>query len=118
MGKFMEKELYRNIETLLNTYTLYKNKTVVQPLLNYEDFTSKEKQIVELVSHGLSNEQIADDLGISITTVKTHLKAIYSKTYLSINPASKYNTIHRVKLILYYLKFKGVLDLKWNIDIS
>ena len=38
MEKFMEKELYRNIETLLNTYTLYKNKTIAQPskeLLNY-----------------------------------------------------------------------------------
>lgn len=118
MEKFMEKELYRNIETLLNTYTLYKNKTIAQPLLNYEDFTSKEKQIVALVSHGLSNKQIADNLGISITTVKTHLKAIYQKTYLEINPDLKYNTTHRVKLILYYLKFKGVLNSEWNIDIS
>lgn len=101
MEKFMEKELYRNVETLLN----------------YEDFTSKEKQIVELVSHGLSNKQIADDLGISITTVKTHLTTIYSKVYLDIN-IKKYNTIHRVRLILFYLKFKGILDPKWNIDIS
>lgn len=101
MEKFMEKELYRNIETLLN----------------YEDFTSKEKQIVELVSHGLSNKQIADDLGISITTVRTHLKTIYLKTYLDIN-TEKYNIIHRVRLILFYLKFKGILDPKWNIDIS
>lgn len=117
MEKFMEKELYRNIETLLNTYILYKNKTVAQPFLNYEDFTIKEKQIVELASHGLSNEQIADDLGISITTVRTHLNTIYSKAYLDIN-TEKYNTIHRVRLILFYLKFKGILDPKWNIDIS
>ena len=117
MEKFMEKELYRNIETLLNTYTLYKNKTIAQPLLNYEDFTSKEKQIVALVSHGLSNEQIADDLGISINTVKTHLKAIYQKTYFEINPDSKDNVNQRVKLILYYLKFKGVLDPNWSIEI-
>ncbi len=113
----MEKELYRNIETLLNTYTLYKNKTIVQPLLNYEDFTSKEKQIVALVSHGLSNKQIADDLGISINTVKTHLNAIYQKTYFEINPDSKDSVIQRVKLILYYLRFKGVLDPNWSIKI-
>lgn len=117
MEKFMEKELYRNIETLLNTYTLCKNKPVAQPLLNYEDFTDKEKQIVALVSHGLSNEQIADDLGITINTVRTHLSAIYSKTYFDINPV-KNNTTNRVKLILYYLKFKGVLNSEWNIDIS
>lgn len=117
MEKFMEKELYRNIETLLNTYTLYKNKPVAQPLLNYEDFTDKEKQIVALVSHGLSNEQIADDLGITINTVRTHLSTIYSKTYFDINPV-KNNTTIRVKLILYYLKFKGVLNSEWNIDIS
>lgn len=97
----MKKELYRNIESVLN----------------YEDFTSREKQIIELVSHGLSNKQIADDLGISITTVRTHLSTIYSKTYLDINPV-KYNKIYRVKLILYYLKFKGVLNSEWNIDIG
>ena len=117
MEKFMEKELYRNIETLLNTYTLYKNKTVTQPLLNYEDFTSKEKQIIALVSHGLSNEQIADDLGISASTVRTHLRAIYQKTPLEINPDLKYNTTHRIKLVLCYLKFKGVLNSEWNINI-
>lgn len=85
--------------------------------MNYDSFTSREKQIIELVAHGLSNKQIADDLGISRATVVTYLTNIYQKTYFEINPNSKDNVIQRVKLILYYLKFKGVLDPNWNIEI-
>lgn len=117
MEKFMEKELYRNIETLLNTYTLFKKNKTEQVLLNYDSFTNREKQIIGLVAHGLSNQQIADDLGISINTIKTHLNVIYQKTYFEINPDSKDSVIQRVKLILYYLKFKGVLDPNWSIKI-
>lgn len=117
MEKFMEKELCKNIETLLNTYSLFKKGKTEQVLLNYDSFTNREKQIIGLVAHGLSNQQIADDLGISKTTVVTHLTNIYQKTYFEINPDSKDSVIQRVKLILYYLKFKGVLDPNWSIKI-
>ena len=89
----------------------------MEKFINYKNFTDKEKQIIALVSHGLSNKQISEDLGISIKTVRTHLRTIYSKTYLNINSA-KYTTTYRVKLILHYLKLKGVLNSEWNIDIS
>lgn len=114
---FLEKELYKDIERLLTTYSLFKKGDSEQVLLNYESFTNREKQIIALVAHGLSNQQIAEDLGIAKTTVVTHLKAIYQKTYFEINPDSKDSVIQRVKLILYYLKFRGVLDAKWNIQI-
>ncbi|HOB28277.1 MAG: LuxR family transcriptional regulator [Dethiobacteria bacterium] len=41
--------------------------------------TGREKEIIRLVSLGLSNQEIADQLFISDKTVKTHLSNIYKK---------------------------------------
>lgn len=40
----------------------------------------REVEILELVSSGLSNQDIAMRLGITNSTVKTHLRNIYLKT--------------------------------------
>ena len=42
--------------------------------------SDKEKEVCGLVSRGYTNEQISENLHISKTTVKTHLRNIYSKT--------------------------------------
>ena len=39
----------------------------------------REKQVLELLSQGLINKEIADSLSISFHTVKVHLKSIYGK---------------------------------------
>lgn len=44
-----------------------------------EDLTQREKEILLLVVKGYSNQQIADELSISIPTVKTHRSNILSK---------------------------------------
>ncbi|KPL79980.1 response regulator transcription factor [Herpetosiphon geysericola] len=41
--------------------------------------TPREKKVLELVAEGLQNKEIADKLGISISTVENHLKAIFPK---------------------------------------
>lgn len=43
-------------------------------------FTERESSIVGWVQAGLSNKQIARQLGIGVATVKTHVRAILSKT--------------------------------------
>ena len=45
-----------------------------------KDFTDREKEITNLISIGLTNDEISKKLSISETTVKTHLRNIYSKT--------------------------------------
>jgi len=45
--------------------------------------TSREREIVELVSEGLKNKQIAERLFISEATVRNHLTSILSKLELS-----------------------------------
>ena len=51
-----------------------------QPLV---DLTEREQEVLKLVVQGLSNQQIADSLFISITTVKAHISNILSKLGVS-----------------------------------
>lgn len=49
-----------------------------QHLINYE-LTQRERQIAVLLTQGLSYQSIADQLYISLPTVKTHCSHIYKK---------------------------------------
>ncbi|GAC49202.1 hypothetical protein GOACH_10_01710 [Gordonia aichiensis NBRC 108223] len=44
------------------------------------DLTDREREILEIVTSGASNAQIADRLTISVETVKSHVKHILRKT--------------------------------------
>ena len=44
-----------------------------------EMLSPREMEIMELISHSLTNEEIADKLFISPKTVKTHLRNIFVK---------------------------------------
>jgi DNA-binding NarL/FixJ family response regulator len=44
--------------------------------------TVREKEVLEQVSRGFANKEIADRLGISFDTVRTHLKHIYEKLHV------------------------------------
>ena len=41
--------------------------------------TGRESEVLHLIALGYSNQQIADELFVSLNTVKTHVKNIYSK---------------------------------------
>ncbi|WP_298040993.1 response regulator [uncultured Microbacterium sp.] len=44
------------------------------------DLTPREREVLALLAEGLTNQQIADRLHVGITTVKTHVGALYGKT--------------------------------------
>ncbi|MEO9871204.1 LuxR C-terminal-related transcriptional regulator [Ekhidna sp.] len=46
----------------------------------HNQISEREKQVIELVSLGKRNQQIADELFVDISTVKTHINNIYKKT--------------------------------------
>ncbi len=52
-------------------------------VINQYDLTEREKQIVYLIVCGYSNNQIADELYISLYTVKEHIKSIFRKMNLN-----------------------------------
>lgn len=45
----------------------------------FPELTSRELECLRLIAHGFSNQEIADDLCISPTTVKTHVSSLLSK---------------------------------------
>lgn len=47
------------------------------------EFTDAQRQVHEGIVKGLSNQRIADDLGVSEKTVKAHVTAILKKTSLN-----------------------------------
>lgn len=49
--------------------------------------TRREADVLSLVYQGLNNRQIAEELFVSVNTVKTHLKSIFVKTASSDRPA-------------------------------
>lgn len=47
--------------------------------LHVESLTDRERQMAQAVSRGLRNRQIADEFGISESTVKRHVEHILEK---------------------------------------
>lgn|SRR5699024_665626 len=45
----------------------------------HEDLTNREKEVLDLIAQGRSNQEIADELFITLKTVKTHVSNILSK---------------------------------------
>jgi NarL family two-component system response regulator LiaR len=65
-----------------------------QPLY---DLTEREKEVLDLVVKGLSNQQIANALVISVATVKAHVSNILSKLQVSSRAeATAYAIKHKV----------------------
>ncbi|HXE42845.1 MAG TPA: response regulator transcription factor [Candidatus Baltobacteraceae bacterium] len=53
-----------------------------QPASELEKLTKREHEILALLSKGSLYKEISDTLGISVTTVRTHLKHIYEKLHV------------------------------------
>ena len=47
-----------------------------------ESLTDREKEVLELVMHGMGNKVIADRLGVTVAAVKWHLQHIYDKLHV------------------------------------
>jgi DNA-binding NarL/FixJ family response regulator len=44
--------------------------------------SKRENEILQLLSKGMANKEIADHLGLSVETVRVHLKRIYDKLHV------------------------------------
>ena len=60
-----------------------RQKTSVSRLSDRYGFTKRERTVVEDLMQGRTNKEIASDLGISLPSVKAHLKQIMRKTNTS-----------------------------------
>jgi len=62
------------------TALIHATRPTKQPLF---DLTEREREVLNLVVQGQSNQQIADALVISVATVKAHISSILSKLQVS-----------------------------------
>ena len=44
--------------------------------------TVREQRVLDLLAQGLAYKQIGDEMGISINTIRTHLRHIYEKLHV------------------------------------
>ena len=50
-----------------------------RPALRVVDLSDRESEVLALIAKGLTNAQIAEELYLSIETVKTYVKRLYAK---------------------------------------
>ena len=100
---FLIHPIFYSVLSIICTYfiiryyfNLYKVNIKDMPLDNLikkYDISIREKEVVSLVIQGKSNKDIADNLFISVNTVKTHIRNIYEK----IGIKSRYELINSIK---------------------
>ena len=62
---------------------MFKEQNLKPQTGNYEELTQREKEILSLLSEGLSYKMIAHELCIKTETVHSHIKKIYYKLHVS-----------------------------------
>ncbi len=93
-GDFNEKELYilnilkNHLENMIYNVTQISRANIsvsknIDKFAQEFNLTSREAQILNLINKGCSNQEIADKLVISLSTVKKHIYNLYSKTSVS-----------------------------------
>ena len=55
------------------------NSSIIQENLNTLNISSREYEILQWMNEGLSNQEIAEKLHISLSTVKSHIYNLYIK---------------------------------------
>lgn len=72
----------------LNMYTKIENEESIY-------LTEKETVVIQLLTTSLTNKEIAQDLDISLSTVKTHINSLYRK----LNASNRMEAIERAKFL-------------------
>ncbi|MGI5150177.1 response regulator [Plantactinospora sp. CA-294935] len=73
---FSADVLGRLVATAVDTHA---GDRAADPVARFS-FTGREREVLELVSGGLSNGEIAQRLGLGVTTVKTYVTSLLAKT--------------------------------------
>lgn len=65
---------------LSNPTALINEGKISEAFISAYKITKREAEVIELISLGLSNQEIADRMYVSLTTVRTHIYNIFRKT--------------------------------------
>ena len=81
LNAILEGELWYSRKTLSKYMQMGKNEKGNREE-NAGSLTSREKEILICIVRGLSNKEMADELCISLHTIKSHIYKIYQKIYV------------------------------------
>ncbi len=86
-----EAQLFQAIETVMQD-TSWFSRTVIEKLANLKqpseggatvaglgDLSRREREVLGLISNGLTDRQIGNRLGLALSTVRNHVAALYGK---------------------------------------
>jgi DNA-binding NarL/FixJ family response regulator len=77
-GAPLTADVARSVLTLLRTQTSpLRGLSTKSP--TRLDLTEREQEVLQCLVRGLSYKQVADQLGISLDTVRTHIRGVYKK---------------------------------------
>jgi DNA-binding CsgD family transcriptional regulator len=68
------------VQYLTHPVDLFEGGEVPQTARRRYNISNREAEVIVLISRGLSNKEIADELGVSFTTVRTHVYNVFQKT--------------------------------------
>jgi DNA-binding CsgD family transcriptional regulator len=89
---------YKGVETYYHIYIIKnsdKEKIDLASIAQVYNLTERELEIIEHISQGLSNREIAHKLYISSHTVRTHIDNIFNK----LNVSSRMAILHKLQII-------------------
>ena len=78
-GAPMSAEIARRVVEAFHKPQQTPQNTTAQEAMH---LSKREKEILDLLTEGLANKEIADRLGLSTETVRVHLKRIYDKLHV------------------------------------
>ncbi len=88
LEKHRAQQLVKNISSKQRSRSVHFDEDFVDKLINHPDIpelvrtsplTQREWQVLGLIYSGFSNEQIAQELDVAGTTIKTHIRNLYQK---------------------------------------
>ena len=95
-----EEEKFNSVKLNIYQYILgdFKKVSTYNPRQNTGSFTPRQKDIIDLIRKGFSNQEIANRLHVSINTVKNHKNLLFRKLNIrsSIELAGMANELDRV----------------------
>lgn len=68
------------------------------------ELTNKQEICLSLMAKGYSNKEIAEKMGIKLTTVQSHVNGVYHNLLLFRDDCDGERMTMRVRAVLWYLK--------------